>query len=241
MKNLSIIFLVVSMGIFSGCVVAVEDDIFPIRGNGFLMNYSQISGSPFEKINIVGSAEVRFHASQEYRTVVTVDSNLFGYTEVFTRGNALNIGTKHGNYSFTRYLVDVYCPVLTGVSISGSGSFAGSDAICTSTLDINVSGSGKIEGPIICDNFIAKITGSGKITVFGSATDADIIISGSGSFNGYSFVITSADVRITGSGNADVYVTDYLSADISGSGRINYLGNPTVSSRVIGSGKIKQR
>jgi len=240
MKNLIIIPLILGMGIFSSCVVVV-DDMVPIRGNGHIMTYSQASGSSFEKINIAGSIEVRFHESHEYKTVVTVDSNLIDYTEVSTRGNTLNIGTKNGNYSFTRYSVDVYCPALTGVSVSGSGSFTGNDTIYTSTFDANVSGSGKIDGSIECDNFTAKITGSGKITVSGNTDDSNIDISGSGTFNGYNFVANNADIRISGSGNANVYVADYLNANISGSGRVNYRGDPTVAYKITGSGQINKR
>jgi len=239
MKNLSFISLVLIIGIFSGCVVVV-DDIVPIRGNGQLM-YSEKAASSFDKINIEGSVKVIFHDSQEYRTVVTVDSNLIEYTEIYTTGNTLNIKTKNGHYSFTKYLVDVYCPVLTNVSVSGSGSFIGSDTINTSTFATNVSGSGKIEGSIECINFNAKITGSGNIAVSGKARDSYIDISGSGNFSGENFVVNNAEINVSGSGNADVYVTDYLNVNISGAGRINYWGNPIVKSLISGSGKIKKK
>jgi hypothetical protein len=180
MKNLNIFTLLLITGIFIICVSCIN--FFPTVGNGNLIT-SEKTVSSFEKINISGSAEVRFHASQEYRTVITVDSNLLEYTEIVTRGNTLNIGTKNGNYSFTKYLVDVYCPIVTGVSVSGSGLFTGNDTIATSTFDSNISGSGKIEGTIKCGNFSAKITGSGKITVSGNGNDSEIDISGSGTFS----------------------------------------------------------
>jgi len=239
MRKLSLIFLVLSMGFFSGCVVVV-DDIIPVRGNGHLMN-SERYFSSFDKINIRGSAKVRFYESNEYQTVVTVDSNLLEYITIYTSGDTLHIGKKSGNFSFTEYSVDVYCPELTGVSVSGSGSFTGSDTIFTSKFVSSVSGSGKIEGIIECDNFTATITGSGKIAVSGDTRKANIKISGSGDFNGDNFMVKNADVNISGSGYAEVYVTNYLSAEISGSGRIDYWGNPDVNSRISGSGRIKKR
>jgi len=240
MKKFVFIALIVSLGIFSACVVVV-DDLPHLKGNGLLMSFTQSSGSSFDKINVSGGAEVRFHESSDYKTEVTVDSNLIDYTEVSRRNNTVYIRTKSGNCSFTRYVVDVYCPELTGVTVSGSGSFIASDSIFTSTFDANVSGSGKIDGAIECDALSAKITGSGKIIFSGSAIDSDIDISGSGTFNGYGLIANNVDVRISGSGTANVYAADNLIGNISGSGRINYRGDPTVDSTIAGSGQINKR
>ena len=225
------------IGIFACCVSCT----FPImiKGNGNLIT-SEKTVSEFEKINISGSAEVRFHASQEYRAVVTVDENLDEYVEVVTRGDRLYIGTKSGSYSFTKYLVDVYCPALTGVSVSGSGSFKNTDKITVSTFETSVSGSGRIEGIIDCENFSSRISGSGKMIFAGNVKNAEIGISGSGKFEGDEFIVNDATVRISGSGKIDVHVTNNLKASISGSGKINYRGEPKIESNISGSGSIRK-
>jgi len=236
MKKLNIVSLVLIIGFLGGCSLV---NINLIRGNGNLIT-SEKSFSSFEKINISGSAEVRFYTSQEYRTIVTVDSNLLEYTEIDTKGNALTIGTKRGSYSFTKYLVEVYCPAVNSVSISGSGRFIGMDSIKVQAFTSNVSGSGKIEGTIETETFSAKISGSGNIKVAGNGRDSGVEISGSGSFNGNEFGINKAAVRISGSGKANINVSEYLNANISGSGNINYRGNPTIDSKISGSGRLKK-
>jgi len=228
------------LGIFFCFAALVSCDGLPIMGNGNLAA-SERSVSSFEKIKISDSANVRFHVSQEYRAVVTVDSNLDEYTRVFTKENVLNIGTENGNYRFTQYLVDVYCPILTGVSIAGSGQFSSDDTLIASTFDIKISGSGKIEGTIECDAFSAKIAGSGKMTVGGNTKAFSIDISGSGKFYGDEFTANNAAVRIAGSGKVNIGVTDNLKVKISGSGDLNYRGEPPiVESSVTGSGRIKK-
>jgi hypothetical protein len=197
--------------------------------------------SSFDKIHISGEAGVRFHESQEYRVTVTVDSNLDEYVEVYVSGNVLNIRTRNGYFcSFTKLLVDVYCPVLTGVSVSGSGYFEGTDTIIAPVFASNISGSGKIGGIIDCGYFSAKIAGSGKITVTGYSENSNVSISGSGTFYGSTFRVNTAVVNISGSGNAYVYVTNSLRADISGSGVVYYQGNPQVNSKISGSGRVKK-
>jgi len=235
MKKIIFAAITFAIGItaFGSCV------IFSEMGNGNLVS-SERSFSSFEKINGSGSAEVRFYASQEYRVVVTADSNLIDNVETYVRNNTLTIGTKHGVYSFTELTVDVYCPALTAVSMSGSRCFSSNDTITASTFDANLSGSGKINGTIDCNNFYARISGSGNITINGNSKDSNIDISGSGKFDGNEFSANNAVIRISGSGKAYICVTDDLQATISGSGELYYRGNPNVKSSVTGSGRIKK-
>jgi len=211
-----------------------------IKGNGNIITTEE-TVSTFEKINSA-NAEVCYHTGEEYQAVISIDENLKEYVEVFEENNTLNIRTKKGYFILpTKFTVDVYCPVLTGVTMSGSGSFKNVDKIITSTFESNIAGSGKIEGTIECDHYSAKISGSGKITVFGNSNDINISISGSGSFNGDELNTSNATVNISGSGNANVCVSDNLTVKIAGSGNINYSGEPKIDSNISGSGKIRKR
>lgn len=216
-------------------------DMFPThRGNGKLITIEQ-NVSPYEKIDCSGNADVQYYASEVYRAVVTIDSNLEEFTEVFVKNNTLHIRSKTGcSLIHTKYLVEVYCPVLTDVSQSGLGSFVGIDKIVAPSFNTSISGSGKINGIIECEHFSTKISGSGKIEIEGATKEANVIISGSGKFNGNSFNIRNADVRISGSGNVNMWIEEHLKATISGSGNINYRGNPTIDSSISGSGRIRK-
>lgn len=234
MKNL-MLFTLAFVSVVSAFFVSCA--IFITVGNGDLVTLEK-NVSSFQKVHCDGSAEIRFHASTEYRIIITADSNLIDNIETSVGNNTLKIGTKYGNYSFTKFIVDVYCPALTGISMSGSGKFSTCDTITVSTFKSEMSGSGKVEGTIECDTFIARITGSGKINITGNCINSNITSSGSGNFNGFDFIMKDAVIDITGSGKADVHVTDYLKAIISGSGSINYLGDPSIDSHITGSGRI---
>jgi hypothetical protein len=239
--NKKIILIAAVIGFFAGCISCSITPLVKLKGNGDLVT-SEKTFSAFDKINVSGRAEVRFHTAQEYRAVVTVDENLDEYVEIVIKNNVLIIGIKSGySYSFTKFLVDVYCPNLTGVLVSGSGSFENVDELTASTFETSVTGSGKIKVAIECESFSAKVTGSGAITITGNSKDANISITGSGKFNGNEFKINDATVRTTGSGNMDIYVTDNLKVNITGSGGINYRGEPIIESHVTGSGRIRKR
>jgi hypothetical protein len=233
------IILAVAVVIFSVSACCI-DHHFPVKGNGKLVT-SEKSVSTFEKIQSSGEVNVRFHASEEYFTVLTIDSNLEKYVEIYTKNGVLHIKTEKGHsFSFTKFQVDVYCPVLSGVSMSGSGSFEGMDIIIASTFNATISGSGEVNGTFECESFSAKISGSGKMTVTGSSNDVNIGISGSGDYRGGDFQTKNATVSISGSGNVNVWVTDYLKVNISGSGKLNYRGEPEINSSVTGSGWIRK-
>ncbi|MCL2472507.1 MAG: DUF2807 domain-containing protein, partial [Treponema sp.] len=198
-------------------------------------------------------------ASPEYRAVVTVDSNLNEYTSVYTENNVLNIGTKNGiNCIFTKYIVDVYCPGVEAVSLSGSVSFEAKDKINSSSFKVDMSGFGKIDGNFECDDFSVSISGSGdmncnvvcsafsadvsgdaNITFSGTVNSMDISISGAGDFNGSELRTNSAAVSTSGSATIRVWVLDTLKAVISGSGKVIYRGTPKIDYKSSGAGRLE--
>ena len=235
MKNLKVAGISLIIGVSLGFISCNN---LPIIGNGDFIT-SERNISSFEKIRSGGSADVRFRMSQEYRVVITADSNLMEIVTTEVSGNTLRIGTKNGNYSFKKFQVDVYCPVLTGISISGSGSFNSDDKIITSVFESNVSGSGNISGTIECDNFSADISGSGDMAIVGTGNDSNIKISGSGNFNGIEFKTNNVTARISGSGDMSIWVLENINATVSGSGSIKYRGTPKINFNGSGSGKIR--
>jgi hypothetical protein len=227
------------------------------NGNGNMVT-SEKPVSAFDSIQISGSVAVNYHTSQEYRAVVTVDSNLEEYVRIETRGGVLTIGTKRGHYRFTNYTVEVYAPSLTGVSISGSVRFEAVDKIAAPSFNLNISGSGKIKGSfendnfstrisgsadmdsyIVCGSFRAAIAGSGNIKLSGSANNLDISVSGSGDFAGSEFKANNAVINISGSGRIHIWVLENLKARVSGSGRVRYRGNPKIDYSGSGSGRLE--
>jgi hypothetical protein len=114
------------------------------KGNGVMTSLEK-PVSPFDSIQINGYAVVNFYKSQEYRAIVTVDSNLTDRIEVYTEGNALKIGVKQGRHcAFTQYTVDVFCPSIAGLSISGAARIK-LRGNC-SDADISISGTGDFSG-----------------------------------------------------------------------------------------------
>ncbi|MDR0496526.1 MAG: DUF2807 domain-containing protein [Treponema sp.] len=236
MKKPAFIVIIAIIGI---SFISISCCSIPKRGNGNLVT-SEKPISAFDSIGVSGSVTVNYHASQEYRAVVTVDSNLDEFVEVYTQGGVLKIGTKSGSYSFTTFIVDVYSPSLSGISVSGSVRFEGMDKIITPTFKLYVSGSGKLKGDFECDTFTTNISGSGDITLTGSSNNLDITVSGSGKLTGNEFQTNNTNVRISGSARVHVWVLDNLKVRSSGSARVKYRGNPIIDYSSAGSARLER-
>jgi cytoskeletal protein CcmA (bactofilin family) len=248
-------FLILLIGIsvvFISCVTI---------GNGNIIIDERILSS-FEKIKISGSIEVRLHSGTDYRAVVTVDSNINKYIETIVINNELIIRQKPAmRYLSAGGIVDIYCPNISEISKSGSGSFETIDRIIAQTFRMNISGSGKFSGNIECESFFADISGSVRTNVMVNSKETNIEISGSGRFNGniecdnfFAHISGSANINITGNTEkADIRISSSgkfngaefritnCSANISGSGEINIFVEDSLDGKVSGSGNIKYR
>ena len=209
------------------------------RGDGNMTTIEKNAGS-FNEIEASGSVTVNYYRSREHRVSVTVDANLEKYVDIYTRAGTLYIKTKSWRpFSPTEYIVDVYSPGLTYVSLSGSVRFRGKGPISGRDLGFNISGSGRAEGAFECEKFSVNISGSGRLASAGKSDNLDITVSGSGSFEGSEFQTNNADIRLSGSAKIDVWVLDTLTANTSGSARVRYRGNPKINHTSSGSGRLE--
>ena len=209
-----------------------------IQGNGEIVD-TEIILTSFEQIQNNCSADITYHVSQDFKIIITTDSNLIEFVETEVIDDILVIKTKRGTYSFSEFTVNVYGPELKGLSISGSGDFLCKEIIQTPKFEININGSGDIKGKFEVTTFLANIKGSGEIRVMGSTDELKLSISGSGDFEGEKFISNHAEIKINGSGDVDIHVNESLNFQIYGSGDVRYSGKPTaVNHSIFGSGEV---
>jgi hypothetical protein len=77
------------------------------------------------------------------------------------------------------------------------------------------------------------------MVIAGEIDSQDVTVSGSGDYEAGELDSNGADVTVDGSGKAVVWVNQSLTANVSGSGNIEYFGTPdTVIENIDGSGEI---
>jgi putative autotransporter adhesin-like protein len=191
-----------------------------VTGSGNLITETRTVGL-FTSIELDGSADVKVTLGTTQSVTVEADDNIVSLIETTVTNGKLIIGTK----SLTNITskdgvhVTVVTASLKGVKLSGSGN-------------IDVTG---MTGP----DLSVELPGSGNITISGAADRMTIDLQGSGNVFCNELKAHSAVVSLKGSGNVKVYADKTLDANLSGSGNIQYTGNPAqVTKSVTGSGSI---
>jgi hypothetical protein len=107
---------------------------------------------------------------------------------------------------------------------------------------LKLSGSGDMDAQgISTDKLAITISGAGAIKTSGRADSQDIDIGGVGNYQAEDLESKEVKITVEGAGSAVVNVSDKLDAKVSGSGSVEYIGDPTVDQDVSGVGRVSKR
>lgn len=159
---------------------------------------------------------------------------------VTTHSSSLNEVDLGGSITFTAN-TPLHTDHLT-IDVSGSGKINFNDSLVVNELKMDLSGSGTLNAQALKGDFFrGRVSGSGKMNLGGSMAEASINIAGSGTIRAFDLEVDEMKCNIAGSGDIEIRVNNRIDADIAGSGRIKYKGNPSsIKQNVAGSGSIRQ-
>ena len=204
-------------------VGACGDSVFGgggVRGSGTMATEMRdVSG--FSGVTLQASGDVIIDVGGSESLEIEAEDNLLPILTSEVRDGVLELGASE-SFSPTR-----------GITYR-IGAAALDEIVINGSTDVAASG-------VAADEFEAVINGSGSIDPEGTATKLSVQINGSGDFDGEGLVATTGQVRVAGSGSAVVNVTDNLNVVINGSGDVEYIGDPTLTQSIPGSGDISQR
>jgi hypothetical protein len=213
-----------------------------IKGNGNTITQTRQTAN-YDKVSVSGSFDVQLVRGEEGEITLKGEENLLEHIEVYVKNNVLILKVKDNiNLSSSwNKTITIEVPVIeiTGVKLSGSGDISTQTTLKATDFNAAVSGSGDISLAIEATNLYVQISGSGDISLSGSADDLTVKVSGSGDVNAYDVAAQDATVTVSGSADVTLTVKGTLNAKVSGSGDIQYKGNPKkVVSKVSGSGDV---
>ena len=217
--------------------------LIPIRGNGNITQQN-FPLNDFKTVSVSGDWTVEITQNVTFSVTVDADRNLFDYLDIRVDGNHnLHIGFKKGYaISNAHCKASIKMPILERLTTSDSitGEINLFNNMSGKAMSIAISGSGNITANNIkVKNLALEISGSGDFKAIGEAQTFKVDISGSGEIRTTGLKTKEANISISGSGSAEIWVTDSLTADISGSGSVLYKGNPAnVIPDISGTGSV---
>lgn len=213
-----------------------------IKGNGNITSITRTT-SNYNTVNFAGSFDYVLVAGSEGKITIEGEENLLQYIITEVKNGNLSVKTQNNTSLQTskRRTIKITVPFedISAVSLAGSGDVWNESLIATNRFKVAVAGSGDVKLNLEVSSLDASVTGSGELELTGKTNSLNLSVSGSGDFKGYNLEANDVNVSVTGSGEAKVFCNGHLKARVTGSGDINYKGNPkTEDSKVAGSGSI---
>lgn len=169
-------------------------------------------------ITLAGPAYLLDRVKLDGNRLSYVDGPLHPHVVSFTWGN--NGIDAHGDDD-DKVRITVTAPKVTHFQMTGSGDLTFQN-YNQKTLDLDVSGSGDVDGTGHTDALTLHLSGNG---------DADLT----------DLVSTDAKINVSGSGDATLATTGKADVDLSGSGDVDFKTKPeTVTSHISGTGSLNQ-
>jgi hypothetical protein len=215
------------------------------------------SVSNFNELKIGGPVDIVITQGSTESLKLTVPAEVKDRVVAEVSGHVLRIHNKHDNWgqsekswysdksywhrTHARIVAYVTVKELRKITLSGSGTMAFDNGLTTDEMKLTLRGSGDMHGKITTKYLATKVSGSGKITISGSAEHSKVSVTGSGNFIAADLVTSNSIVKISGSGDAKVNASEEIYAGVSGSGGVSYTGGAKkVTSTKSGSGYVNR-
>ncbi len=213
-----------------------------VKGNGNVTTITR-STSDYDAIKCAGWMDFILVKGEEGKITLEGESNLLEYIITKVENGALIVKVKKGVNLKTSWSKNIKITIpfedIEKVSLAGSGDLVTKNTIDANDFKVNLAGSGDIDLDINASSIDASVSGSGDINLNGKTTNLSAKVTGSGDFHGFDLESNNTEVKVTGSGGAEVVSNESLKARVTGSGDVEYKGNPKKEdTKVTGSGSI---
>ena len=209
-------------------------------GSGAILSENRTVAN-FTGVDMAVPGKTYITQGQNFSVKVQAEENLLPYLQTRVEGNNLHVYFSRNVRNVDGLVVEITMPELKNVQLSGSGRLETAGAFAGNTLNLGLSGSGRLYLNDMTYPYIAaNVSGSGKLFLKGQADDLDLHVSGSGELDALECPTKIAEAHISGSGTIRTKVSDTLKVHISGSGNVWYDGNPSLESHISGSGKVRK-
>jgi hypothetical protein len=233
-----------------------------IRGSGDVVEETrEVSGFTAIELATLGTLHIQVGEGESLR--IEAEDNLLEYIETKVRNGRLKIeiqdninlrSTRPINYYLTVTDLDTIVISSSGdieapdleterfsITISSSGDLEMGD-LEADTLTVDISSSGDMTMGVLHANTLeVDISSSGNLDIAGGEVERqNVAITSSGDYTARNLESVEAEVRLTSSGAATIRVSDDLRANLSSSGDLYYIGNPTVDATTTSSGDVVQ-
>lgn len=233
-----------TLGLVAFLFITGCDEAFhkTIDGNGNIVTITRNIGDA-HKIKCAGHFNVELTQGSPTSLKITGDDNLLNYIITDNEDGKLVIKTKDDVNLHSDNPIKIFITTdrLDAFTLAGSGDVSGANKFTGSNnMELSMAGSGKLKFDLNCPEVKSSIAGSGDIYLTGETRNAEVNIAGAGNYHAQDLKSENSNIDIAGTGDATVFASTRLEVNIAGIGNVYYLGDPVVSQKIAGGGKIEK-
>jgi len=191
-----------------------------IEGNN-ITTKEQRQVPSFSKIDISGVFDVTIQYQKKNQITVTADKNLLPHIVTRVTSGELYVFSDRSICTKSELHIDIKSDEIEKIRSSGAN-------------DIFVSG-------VKSNRLEIEMDGAGDINLSGKAKLFIVNLSGAADMEAENLKAETVQISSTGAGDAAIYVSKKLDAKVTGSGTVNYSGNPKeIIKKLTGAGELNE-
>ena len=216
----------------------------PLTGKGQEKDYVSKRYQPgnFSALFLEGSFGVELRQGSEPALEVrTSDPKAFEYLEVTNENGLLHLHVDRKPFDLSRITLFVTFNELQRIHIFGGIQLETRGYLEFEELDMLMEGGARVNMQLKARGVNLDNRGGVLCELSGVTESLDMRLAGAGHIRAGDLQAKDVNFKIEGIGTGVVHATNTLHAQISGAGKIKYLGNPRVTENIDGLGSIKQK
>ncbi|MCX2740144.1 PspC domain-containing protein [Pontibacter anaerobius] len=218
--------------------IDMDDDMSSIEMSGsVLLNENEYSSNSrsfnfrdFKRVTISGPYHVQLRQGDSYSVTVRAGEDEMKRIELDQNGDELDISTEEKFFRLfddrDPVLIQITAPDYSKIELNGAIK-ADMGSIKTDNLRMNFSGAIQTMANLNVRNLTVDASGATISKFIGKADRFELDATGACGVDADKLEARYVDVDVTGAGVAEVFATNTLRADASGTSRIVYRGNPS--------------
>ncbi|SFV63441.1 hypothetical protein MNB_SV-12-383 [hydrothermal vent metagenome] len=197
----------------------VGSNISMQQGSGILATKNVMLRGEFNKINIKIPADITIHQSSKKAITLKMEKDFIDNVLFEVNNSTLNIGTKGSINSRLKIEIVVSTASINALSVS-------------STADVTVDG-------FSVKSFELFSAGTSKVTFLsGDIGTLSLQSKGTSQINLEQIQVKRAKIVSQGTSRTNINVSDNLTVKLSGISKVEYSGNPKITQKLSGLGKL---
>ncbi len=208
-----------------------------VSGNG-KVSEAFYAVSDFNSISLKGAFEIHLLQDTAPYVKLIADENIIPEINISVSDSSLDVYPLKNIVRSKELKLIISCRDVNSIILSGASEILSDSVLKFNTLNMNISGTGRIVLNTVIQNLSINISGGADVLLSGQCEKLNVSITGIGKIDSQKLPTKNTSVDISGYGRALLNASEQLNINISGFGKVSYQGDPVIKQNITGNARI---